>query len=416
MASVVLVSVAVGVLGIGPAKTAPPRALQVSVASAHRTAIAGSTCELSATRKAVIATGRVTKKGFRTPFTLSLSVYDAQGAMLDLRGLVQSTTVAANSHRWHVQADILGGFDPTRCLIDVAIPRDLRSFTANSTSMYPTIKFGAHTIVDESAYAASTPRPGDIVVFRRPPAEDCGGPPVPDLVKRVVGLPGETVQGENGILYIDGSKLPQPWLPKKTSNSNPYTSTFGPIKVPRGDYFMMGDNRTDSCDSRDYGPVTGTYIVGKVVQVIPGSSTTATTTTLRTTSTTTVPMPTTTLPSAVPLVSVCGTPPANEPSALYWCTSLCSSYMTGIEWSNWGPTSATGTGTYVTKTTTPRTGQTIVSCATATPVQHPGTPAVLSDPQYVTICPPGGGKERVLLFTKASWWTFPIPDLTQCNG
>ena len=99
-------------------------------------------------------------------------------------------------------------------------------------------------------------------MFRRPPTEDCGGPVVPDLVKRVIGLPGETIQGKGGVVYIDGKKLAEPWLPKVQST---YTSNFGPLRIPKGDYFMMGDNRVDSCDSRDWGPLPSSYIVGKVI-------------------------------------------------------------------------------------------------------------------------------------------------------
>ena len=106
------------------------------------------------------------------------------------------------------------------------------------------------------------------MVFKRPPSEDCGGPPVPDLVKRVIGLPGQTIQGKHGVVYINGKLLQEPWLPAKTTKSSPYTSTFGPVRIPKGDYFMMGDNRTDSCDSRDWGPLPGSYIVGRAVMLI----------------------------------------------------------------------------------------------------------------------------------------------------
>jgi signal peptidase I len=137
-----------------------------------------------------------------------------------------------------------------------------QTFFIPSTSMYPTLQPGDRIVVYK---LDTTPSVGQIVVFRRPPAEDCGGPPVPDLVKRVIGLPGQTIQGKDGVVYIDGRPLAEPWLPKRTDHSNPYTSNFGPLHVPQGDYFMMGDNRTDSCDSRDWGPLPQSYIVGRVV-------------------------------------------------------------------------------------------------------------------------------------------------------
>jgi signal peptidase I len=138
-----------------------------------------------------------------------------------------------------------------------------QTFFIPSTSMYPTLKPGDRIVV---YMLDTTPSPGQIVVFRRPPKEQCGGPPVPDLVKRVIGLPGQTIQGKDGVIFINGKKLPQPWLPKATDHpSSPYTTAFGPVKIPKGDYFMMGDNRRDSCDSRDWGPLPGSYIVGRAV-------------------------------------------------------------------------------------------------------------------------------------------------------
>jgi signal peptidase I len=140
-----------------------------------------------------------------------------------------------------------------------------QTFFIPSTSMYPTLQPGDRIVVLK---LETTPSPGQIVVFKRPPAENCGGPPVPDLVKRVIGLPGQTIQGEHGVVYINGKLLKEPWLPAKTSKSSPYTDTFGPVKIPKGDYFMMGDNRTDSCDSRDWGPLPSSYIVGRAVMLI----------------------------------------------------------------------------------------------------------------------------------------------------
>ncbi len=139
-----------------------------------------------------------------------------------------------------------------------------------STSMNPTIKAGDRILVDKLAFHLHPVERGDIIVFRTPPTEDCGGPPVPDLVKRVVGLPGETIAGKDGHVYIDGQELAEPWLPKVATT---YTGTFGPDKIPAGDYFMMGDHRTTSCDSRYWGPIKRSAIVGEVVmRVWPVSS------------------------------------------------------------------------------------------------------------------------------------------------
>jgi signal peptidase I len=140
-----------------------------------------------------------------------------------------------------------------------------QTFFIPSTSMAPTLKAGNRIVVNKLSFTFGSVHRGDIVVFRRPPAEHCGGAPVPDLVKRVIGLPGDEVSAQDGHVFIDGRLLKEPWLPHVSST---YTSSFRPTKVPSGDYFVMGDNRVDSCDSRIWGPVKQSYIVGKVDLVI----------------------------------------------------------------------------------------------------------------------------------------------------
>jgi signal peptidase I len=138
-----------------------------------------------------------------------------------------------------------------------------------STSMNPTIKAGDRILVDKLAFHLHPVERGDITVFRRPSTARCGDN-LTYFVKRVIGLPGETISGKNGHVYIGGKRLAEPWLPKVSST---YTATFGPDKIPAGDYFMMGDNRVDSCDSRYWGPIKRSAIVGEaVMRVWPISS------------------------------------------------------------------------------------------------------------------------------------------------
>lgn len=219
---------------------------------------------------------------------------------------------------------------------------DCQRFSITSTSMYPTLRPGDHVTVCGLSGAATT---GEIVVFRRPPLENCGGPVVPDLVKRVIGLPGETIQGKDGAVYIDGKRLAEPWLPAPTNKSSPVTSNFGPLAVPRGDYFVMGDNRTDSCDSRDYGPVPGSYIVGQVPPVDPLYERTTTTAPTTTLAPTTEPPP-----AALPLVNTpsCGSnhiTGVRPTTLIIGCGGSHPDYVTNITWSTWSSTSARGTGT-----------------------------------------------------------------------
>lgn len=148
----------------------------------------------------------------------------------------------------------------------------VQSFSIPSPSMVPTLQVGNRIIVDKLSYDFDSVHRGDIVVFHRPPLES---PTYTDLVKRVIGLPGETISSLNGAVYINGKRLSEPWLPKTPSSftgaipsSHPEFNLPGPVKIPAGDYFVMGDNRTDSSDSRFFGPIPGSLIVGRVVAVV----------------------------------------------------------------------------------------------------------------------------------------------------
>jgi signal peptidase I len=151
----------------------------------------------------------------------------------------------------------------------------IQTFFIPSGSMEPTLQIGDRILVDKLAYHLHSVHRGDIVVFSRPPAEDCGGPEVNDLVKRVIGLPGDTVSLSGRHVYIDGKRLDESWLPGADQGvtqvmGNPPYDLAHPYRVPAGEYYVMGDNRTDSCDSRYWGPITKSLIVGKVdVRVWP---------------------------------------------------------------------------------------------------------------------------------------------------
>ncbi len=171
-----------------------------------------------------------------------------------------------SARRWIVEWVVI-------ILVAVGVAFGVRTYVAQtyfvpSTSMYPTLKAGDRIVVNKLFGGIHT---GEIIVFKRPPAEECGGPTVPDLVKRVIGLPGQTLSAKGGQVYVTGKLLKEPWLPT-TDPSRIYTTgeTYlaKPYKVPQGDYFVMGDNRVDSCDSRMWGPVKGSYVVGQVFLII----------------------------------------------------------------------------------------------------------------------------------------------------
>ena len=155
----------------------------------------------------------------------------------------------------------------------------VQTFFIPSGSMEPTLQIGDRILVNKLSYHLHSVHRGDIVVFSRPPAEDCGGPEVNDLVKRVIGLPGDTISLTGGDVYIDGKRLNESWLPE-SEQARTLPGPAGnsanlrqPYQVPAGKYYVMGDNRTDSCDSRYWGPIAKSLIVGRVdVRVWPLTS------------------------------------------------------------------------------------------------------------------------------------------------
>ena len=129
-----------------------------------------------------------------------------------------------------------------------------QAFYIPSESMETTLYKDDRLLVNKVSYRLHDVNRGDVVVFRRP--DDQPGE-IRDLIKRVIGLPGETVEGRGGVIYIDDQQLVEPYL-----DGNPF-SDFAPVTVPEGHYFMMGDNRDESLDSRRFGPIDEDRIVGR---------------------------------------------------------------------------------------------------------------------------------------------------------
>jgi signal peptidase I len=185
----------------------------------------------------------------------------------------------AQKSRWFRESIIV-------VLVAVLVAVLLRTFVVQtffipSGSMEPTLQVGDRIVVSKLSYDFHGVDRGDIVVFSRPPAEDCGGQPVKDLVKRVIGLPGDVLSLEDGYVYVSGHRLDETWLPASERDETqpgpggrPY-SLQNPYRVPANMYFVMGDNRSPggSCDSRYWGPINRSLIVGKVdLRVWPFSS------------------------------------------------------------------------------------------------------------------------------------------------
>ena len=146
-----------------------------------------------------------------------------------------------------------------------------QTFSIPSESMVPTLDIGDRIVVQKIFWSWHDIKQGDIVVFSRPPHDtQCTGPESEDLVKRVIALPGQKIYSAFGKVFVDGRPLNESYLPKPDPLGRPIpgASAQHPYRVPAGDFYVMGDNRAVSCDSRYWGPVQGSTIVGKVVLLL----------------------------------------------------------------------------------------------------------------------------------------------------
>ena len=144
-----------------------------------------------------------------------------------------------------------------------------QTFWIPSSSMVPTLGVYDRILVQKAFFTWRDVREGDIVVFSHPPLDECGGPQGSDLVKRVIALPGQTIYSSGNSIYVNGRLLAEPYLPHTDPLGPPIpdASSQHPYRVPPGEFYVLGDNRTISCDSRYWGPIKGSSIVGKVVLV-----------------------------------------------------------------------------------------------------------------------------------------------------
>jgi signal peptidase I len=134
----------------------------------------------------------------------------------------------------------------------------VQTFFIPSGSMEPTLHVGDRILVNKLSVRFGTINIGDIIVFKAPPSEHCDDGAYTDLVKRVIGLPGDVMTSKGNVVYVNGKPLKEPWT---------YFPTLSPpikrFKVPPDSYFVMGDNRANSCDSRFWGAVPHSDIIGK---------------------------------------------------------------------------------------------------------------------------------------------------------
>lgn len=132
----------------------------------------------------------------------------------------------------------------------------VEAFYIPSRSMVPTLEVGDRVLVNKLSYQFGSVGRGDVIVFDRPGGASADG--ISELIKRVVALGGETVEGRDGVVYVDGEPLDEGYLPEGT-----YTSTFGPEEIPDGRLWVMGDNREFSEDSRFFGTIPEGDVLGR---------------------------------------------------------------------------------------------------------------------------------------------------------
>ncbi|MBA3268293.1 MAG: signal peptidase I [Acidimicrobiia bacterium] len=152
-------------------------------------------------------------------------------------------------------------------------------FYIPSGSMIPQLAINDRVVVSKLAYRLHEPRRGDVLVFDAPgarPTDDSSAPvraakavlgavglsapSTQEYIKRVVGLPHETIEGRDGKVFVDGRELVEPYLPP-----GDVTNDFGPVVVGDGELFVMGDNRANSADSRVFGPIRRSTVVGRAL-------------------------------------------------------------------------------------------------------------------------------------------------------
>jgi signal peptidase I len=131
-----------------------------------------------------------------------------------------------------------------------------QAFYIPSASMDPTLKVHDRVLVNKLSYHLHSVHRGDIVVFKAPPQEETAQ--IKDLVKRVIGLPGDTIEARDNHVYINDRLLKEPYLPAGT-----VTDDLPKQVIPANSYFMMGDNRGESSDSRVFGPIKRSTIIGR---------------------------------------------------------------------------------------------------------------------------------------------------------
>ena len=124
-------------------------------------------------------------------------------------------------------------------------------------SMVPNFQNGEYILTDKVTYRFREPHRGDVIIFRAPKNQEL------DYIKRIIGLPNEQIKIEKGSIYINNKRLEESYLPTGPIYAGTYLQEGQIINIPDHEYFVLGDNRNHSSDSREWGPVPQKDIIGK---------------------------------------------------------------------------------------------------------------------------------------------------------
>ncbi len=137
-------------------------------------------------------------------------------------------------------------------VIFVVVQSTIQVSIVNGSSMEPQLHDGQRIVVNKATYLIHEPERGDIVVFR--PPQQVGSTP---FIKRIIGLPGDTVEVKRGMVYVNGYPLDEPYIEDAPTYNLPKE------RIDGGSYFVLGDNRNNTSDSHVWGTVPQTNIIGK---------------------------------------------------------------------------------------------------------------------------------------------------------
>ena len=158
---------------------------------------------------------------------------------------------------------VIGGGIAIALLVEAFL---IQAFWIPSPSMEPTLDVGDRVLVNKLSYKLHDVHRGDVVVFERPPGASTGEDgEIKDLIKRVIAVGGDTIEAREGYVYVNGERIDEDYLEPGTPTDNLPLKT-----IPDGRVFVMGDNRTNSEDSRVFGPIDEDAIVGRAfIRVLP---------------------------------------------------------------------------------------------------------------------------------------------------